>query len=234
MLAQAQHVSPPKAFSPVARNAANNRGAAIDERTFSGSLGLMGVKTPYSRNEEIYGQDEPAEYVYKVVSGAVRTYKLLDDGRRQIGGFYLPGDVFGLESSGNHRLSAEAVTDAVLVAIKHSTLVSLAQTDASVAKELWQMTARELDHVHDQMVLLGRSSAQERVASFLIEMSKRSANSAEFDLPMSRQDIADYLGLTIETVSRILTRLEKACAIALPTTKRIVLRNPSVLRQLNA
>jgi CRP/FNR family nitrogen fixation transcriptional regulator len=201
---------------------------------FQTSLGMMGAKLPYTRNEEIYGQDEPAEYVYKLVSGAVRTYKLLDDGRRQVGAFYLPGDIFGLESGATHRFAAEAIGDALVLAVKRSTLVALARTDATVARELWQMTARELDHVHDQMVLLGRSSAQERVAAFLMQMSKRSRDNADFELPMSRQDIADYLGLTIETVSRTLSCMERKAFIELLSSRKVRIKNQIALRNLQS
>ncbi len=122
MLADMQQVPKPTSFRPVAQKGATS---SVDQRCFHGALGLMGTKALYARNGEIYGQDEPADYVYRVVSGAVRTHKLLDDGRRQIGAFYLTGDIFGLESNSNHRFSAEAVTDVVLIAIKRSTLVAL-------------------------------------------------------------------------------------------------------------
>lgn len=230
MLAYAQQVSSPTYFAP--RTSSITKGDTGAERGFEVSLKLMGMKLPYARNEEIYGQDEPAEYVYKVLSGAVRTHKLLDDGRRQIGAFYLPGDIFGLESGASHRFAAEAIADTAVLAIKHSTLAALAQTDAGVARELWQIAARELDHVHDQMVLLGRSSAQERVASFLIEMANRSANRTSFDLPMPRQDIADYLGLTIETVSRALSGMERKALIELPTARKVRLKNRAALRSM--
>jgi CRP/FNR family nitrogen fixation transcriptional regulator len=193
----------------------------------------MGIKISHSRNEEIYGQDEPAQYIYKVLRGCVRTYKLLDDGRRQIGGFYLPGDVFGLESRSSHRFSAETIAETVLIAFKRTTLIALAQTDPVVAKELWQMTARELDHVNSQMVLLGRSSAQERVANFLVEMSNRSANRAEFELPMSRQDIADYLGLTIETVSRSITCIARKSLIELVSSRKVRVKNRAALKSFH-
>lgn len=232
MLAYAQQVSNTAYASPRMAPAAKN--AVNSERGFEASLELMGMKLPFARNVEIYGQDEPAEYVYKVLKGSVRTHKMLDDGRRQIGAFYLPGDIFGLESGANHRFAAEAIADTVVLAIKRSTLTGLAQTDAIVARELWQMTARELDHVHDQMILLGRSSAQERVASFLIEMASRSVNHSEFDLPMSRQDIADYLGLTIETVSRTFSSMERKALIELPSSRKVRLKNRAALRNLNS
>lgn len=228
MLAYAQQVSKnPRVAVPAAKSAAVERG-------FGASLELMGMKLSYTRNAEIYGQDEPAEYVYKVLKGSVRTHKLLDDGRRQIGAFYLPGDIFGLESGAYHRFAAEAIAETVVLAVKRSTLTGLAQTDAVVARSLWQMTARELDHVHDQMILLGRSSAQERVASFLVEMAGRSANEAEFDLPMSRQDIADYLGLTIETVSRTFSSMERRALIELPSCRKVRLKNRAALRNLHS
>jgi CRP/FNR family nitrogen fixation transcriptional regulator len=232
MLAYAQQVSNAAYATPRVAPAAKN--GAAPERGFEVSLELMGMKLPFARNAEIYGQDEPAEFVYKVLNGSVRTHKLLDDGRRQIGAFYLPGDIFGLESGIKHRFAAEAIADTAVLAIKRSILTSLAQTDAVVARELWQMTARELDHVHDQMILLGRSSAQERVASFLIEMANRSANRVEFDLPMSRQDIADYLGLTIETVSRTFSSMERKALIELPGLRKVRLKNRAALRNLHS
>ncbi|HTV27286.1 MAG TPA: helix-turn-helix domain-containing protein [Xanthobacteraceae bacterium] len=195
-------------------------------------MDLMGALMPYGRNAEIYGETDPADYLYKVVSGAVRTYKILSDGRRQIGGFYLPGDVFGLESGDEHTLAAEAVTDAKVLIVKRSAVSALAARDATVASELYALTARELRRAQDRILLLVKS-AQERVASFLLEMTERAAAGNTIDLPMSRQDIADYLGLTIETVSRTLTSLESAAAIEVPASRRIVLCNRSALTRLN-
>jgi CRP/FNR family transcriptional regulator, nitrogen fixation regulation protein len=198
-----------------------------------GSIELMGAPMPFSRNAEIYGENEPAEYLYKVVSGSVRTYKVLNDGRRQIGGFYLPGDVFGLEIGDEHTFSAEAVVDSKVLVIKRSAVINLAERDNEVARQLWTMTAGELQRVQDHIMLLIKT-AQERVAGFLLEMASRGPAGNEIELPMSRQDIADYLGLTIETVSRTLTQLENSAAIAVPTSRRIVLRNRAALSRLNA
>ena len=193
--------------------------------SLSEALDLMGAKINYSRNVEIFGEGEPAEYLYKIVSGAVRTHKLLNDGRRQIGGFYLPGDVFGMEVDGEHRLSAEAVCDSTILVVKRSALVALAARQNDIARELWAMAARELSRVQNLILTLGRKTAQERVAAFLLEMAGRSRGTGAVELPMCRQDIADYLGLTIETISRTLTQLENAAAIALPSSRHIVLRN---------
>jgi CRP-like cAMP-binding protein len=206
---------------------------AVSARTLGSSVELMGAPMPFSRNAEIYGENEPAEYLYKVISGTVRTYKVLNDGRRQIGAFYLPGDIFGLEVGDAHTFSAEAIVDCKVLVIKRSVLVALAARDNEVARQLWTMTAAELQRAQDHIMLLIKT-AQERVAGFLLEMAKRSAAANEVDLPMSRQDIADYLGLTIETVSRTLTQLENSAAIAVPTSRRIVLRNRAALTRLNA
>jgi CRP/FNR family transcriptional regulator, nitrogen fixation regulation protein len=208
----------------------SDAGAACAD-PLSQSMNLMGATMVYPRNTEIFGENEPADYLYKVVSGSVRTYKILSDGRRQVGGFYLAGDIFGLEFANEHTLSAEAISDTKVLVVKRGALTALAGRDASVAQQLFTLTGRELCRVQDRILLLVKS-AQERVASFLLEMAERvSGNSIE--LPMSRQDIADYLGLTIETVSRTLTSLECAAAIEVPTSRRIVLRNRSVLSRMN-
>ncbi len=198
-----------------------------------GTIELMGTPMSFSRNAEIYGENEPADYLYKVISGTVRTYKILADGRRQIGAFHMPGDIFGLEAGDSHTFSAEAIADSKVLVIKRSALVALAARDNDVARQLWTLTGRELHRVQDHMMLLIKT-AQERVASFLLEMADRASASAAVDLPMSRQDIADYLGLTIETISRTLTQLESDAAIELPTSRRIVLRNRPALNRLNA
>ena len=200
---------------------------------FNGPVDLMGAPVSFVRNAEIYGENDPADYLYKVVSGTVRTYKVLTDGRRQVGGFYVAGDIFGLETGEEHTFSAEAITECKVLVIKRSTLVALAARDHDVARQLWTITGGELRRVQDHIMLLIKS-AQERVASFLLEMSERISAGNAVELPMSRQDIADYLGLTIETVSRTLTILENAATIELSSSRRIVLRNRSALTRLNA
>jgi CRP/FNR family transcriptional regulator, nitrogen fixation regulation protein len=218
-------------FSPVTSPKAHSR--PVPCHTLTGTIELTGALMSFPRNAEIYGENEPADYLYKVISGNVRTYRVLNDGRRQIGAFYLPGDIFGLEVGAEHQFSAEAISNAKVLVIKRSALVGLANRDGEVARQLWSFTARELRRVQDHALLLIKS-AQQRVASFLLEMAERAANADIIELPMSRQDIADYLGLTIETVSRTLTQLETESAIALPTSRRIVLRNRRALNELNA
>ena len=203
-----------------------------DVHSLAQQMQLMGAVMSYPRNVEIFGENEPADYLYKVISGSVRTYKILNDGRRQIGGFYLPGDVFGLEFADAHGLSAEAITDAEVLVIKCSALAALAERDATIGRELYALTAGELRRAQERILLLIKS-AQERVASFLLEMAARATPGNAIELPMSRQDIADYLGLTIETVSRTLTSLESAATIEVPSSRRIVLRNRVALSRLN-
>jgi CRP-like cAMP-binding protein len=221
-----------KAHISIAPIAAPVRKSARSAHALFGSLELVGAPMPFSRGAEIYGESEPADYVYKVIDGAVRTYQVLTDGRRQIGAFYLPGDIFGLEAGDEHTFSAEAVSDATVLVIRRSSVMSLAARDRDVFNQLLKCTTRELNRAHDHVMLLVKT-AQERVVSFLLEMAKRVTGDC-VELPMSRQDIADYLGLTIETVSRTLTQLEKSAAIELPTSRRIVLRNRGALSRLNA
>jgi CRP/FNR family nitrogen fixation transcriptional regulator len=161
----------------------------------------------YKKGTEVYGESEPADYIYQVKSGAVRSYKLLSDGRRQIGAFHLAGDIFGLENGSEHRFTAEAIVDTTVRLIKRNSLELVAESDAMVARNLLSMTTTNLQHAEDHMLLLGRKTSLERVAAFLLEMDRRLSAADVMALPMSRRDIADYLGLTLETVSRAISHL---------------------------
>ena len=207
--------------------------APVHRDAIRSAFDLMGATMHFPRNGEIYGEGEPAAYLYRVVDGTVRTYKVLADGRRQVSGFYLPDEIFGFEAGDEHSFSAEAITESKVLVVSRSVLTALADRDHDVARELWTLTARELQRVQDHIGLLIKR-AQERVAAFLLEMADRVPVGNAVELPMSRQDIADYLGLTIETVSRTLSRLESIAAIELPSSRRIVLRNRSALNRLNS
>jgi len=215
------------------QSATQPRHTPLADGTRAGTIELMGACMSFPRNAEIYGENEPADYLYKIVSGTVRTYKVLVDGRRQIGAFYLPGDMFGLETGNEHAFSAEAISDCKIIVIKRSAVLALAARDNEVARQMWDLTARELHRVQEHSLVLTKS-AEERVAGFLLEMAERGAGGGAVELPMSRQDIADYLGLTIETISRTLKHLEDAAAIEVAKRRRILLRNRSALRRLNA
>jgi CRP/FNR family nitrogen fixation transcriptional regulator len=206
----------------------------IYDFAFLGAIERMGFTSSYPLNTEIYGEEEPAQYLYKVVSGAVRTYRILENGRRQIAAFYVPGDVFGLETRDEHALSAESISQSKLLLVKRRDLIALASQDNVIARLLWTLTADELRRVQDHTLLFAMS-AEQRVAGFLIEMARRlSSTDDEVKLPMARRDIADYLGLTIETVSRSLTHLESTSAIKIPTSRRILFRDYAALGRLSA
>ena len=128
----------------------------------------------------------------------------MSDGRRLIGAFYLPGDIFGLENGGFHRFTAEAIVDTTVRLIKRQSLERVAKTDPAMVRSLLNMTTDNLQHVENHLLLLGRKSARERVAAFLLEMNGRLTAPDVMALPMTRRDISDYLGLTLETVSRAL------------------------------
>ncbi|OFX06619.1 MAG: transcriptional regulator, partial [Alphaproteobacteria bacterium RIFCSPHIGHO2_12_FULL_66_14] len=183
---------------------------------------LPGVTRKLTRGEELFAEGDASEFFYKVVSGTVRTYKLLSDGRRQIDEFHLAGDIFGLEPGEQHRFSAEAVEDASVVMFRRRRFAAIAQEDPSLGDQVMASLMHNLERAHDHMMLLGRKSAQERIATFLLDMSKRIAKGDSFDLPMQRSDIADHLGLTIETVSRTLTQFARDGLIKLAAASRSV------------
>ncbi|MBR1125186.1 helix-turn-helix domain-containing protein [Bradyrhizobium lablabi] len=199
----------------------------------TGHAGLVASEFIYRKDEEIYGEDETAEYVYQVVRGAVRTYKLLSDGRRQIGAFHLAGDVFGLETGMKHRLAAEAILDTTVRLVNRRSLEQAAHSDVRVARDLWSITSGELRHAENHMLLLGRKTAMERVATFLLEMDRRLARAGMIALPMCRRDIGDYLGLTLETVSRSLSELQAKGVLGLSSARQILLRDRHQLAVLN-
>lgn len=189
----------------------------------------------YKKGTQIYGEKEPADYVYQIKTGAVRSYKLLSDGRRQIGAFHLAGDIFGLENGSGHRFTTEAIVDTTVRLIKWRSLELVAESDAMVARNLLTMTTKNLQHAEDHMLLLGRKTSLERVAAFLIEMDGRLTPTGVLALPMYRRDIADYLGLTLETVSRALSRLHELGILGFigNTQRQIVLLDRQQLASLD-
>ena len=169
----------------------------------------------YRGGSEIFGEAEPADCVYRVREGAVRTEKLLSDGRRQIGAFHLPGDIFGVENGEVHRFTAVAtVNTTVWIAKRRSLFAGLVKGDIRTANNVRDLITRSLEHAEDHLLLLGRQTSLEKVAAFLVEMDRRMGQPAVMVLPMSRHDIGDYLGLSLETVSRMLSTLRDEGVIA--------------------
>ncbi len=154
--------------------------------------------------------------------------------RRQILGFHLPGDIVGLEFGQVHTLSAEAVASSKLVMVRRSVLGKAAAESTTIAGALLTLTAKTLDQAREHAMVLGRKGASERVAAFLLELADRMPSNPDVDLPMSRADIGDYLGLTIETVSRSFSEMERQRAIALPSSRHVVMRSRMALVQLQA
>jgi CRP/FNR family nitrogen fixation transcriptional regulator len=195
-----------------------------------------GIRMALGQDEELFGEGDEAEFFYQVVSGAIRSCKLLSDGRRQIDAFHLPGDIFGIEAGGEHRFSAEAVGSATVIAYRRIRLATLIQDDPAFREKIMTATLSSLARAYDHMLLLGRKTAQEKMATFLLDMAQRlSKDDANFELPMTRSDIADHLGLTIETVSRTLTQFARSGLIRLlPAGRSIGLCNKMALRNLDA
>lgn len=155
----------------------------------------------------IYAQSEPAEFIYQIVSGVVRTITLHRDGRRIVHGFHLPGEIFGLEREKIHHCSAEAVCETQLVQCPASRLNVLAETDNDAARELWMSLLISRDRTAERFMYVIYGTAFEKLAYFLIDLAWRTQSGVRIELPMSRYDIADYLGLSSETVSRTFTVL---------------------------
>ncbi len=186
--------------------------AALDRDELR-QLEQLGQRLEYRPNESVFTQEEIVVSCYNVLEGVLRLYKLLPDGRRQIVGFALPGDFLGLSVDGRHGISADAVGPAAVCRFVKSSFSRFMDDKPSLLRRLNEFITRDLGEAREQMVLLGRRSAEEKVAIFLVRWRERLARigplAAITPLPMSRQDIADYLGLTIETVSRTFTKLER-------------------------
>jgi CRP/FNR family transcriptional regulator, nitrogen fixation regulation protein len=201
---QLEHLATARSFSPSLQ--------AVP----SDPLEPLGVVRSFQRDQEIYAEGDAANYCYRVITGAMRLVKLLEDGRRQIIEFLLPGDHIGFDLLPEHEFSAEAVTDTTLKSYSRRRVEQLAEQNPGVARWLRDQTARDLRRAQTRIVSLGRKSAAERIAGFLVEMAERTRGMGNaLNLPMARTDIADHLGLTVETVCRTLSRLKHTNAIAI-------------------
>jgi CRP/FNR family nitrogen fixation transcriptional regulator len=196
-----------------------------------GPLDIMGTLVSFQRSKHLFCEGEPAEYLYRLASGIARGYRMNSEGRRQIVAFYMPGELFGFELDCDHSFSVEVASNAKVRMIRLSALSAIKAQD--LAKELRISLARELRRNQDHIRRLGQT-AQERVSSFLLEIAQRTPNNGTIDLVMSRQDIADYLGLTIETISRTLTHITRIGAITISRARRVTIRDPDLLSWLSA
>jgi len=186
--------------------------------------------------EYVFVEGDAASHVYRVETGAVALFKVLADGRRQIVGFAYPGDLIGLGAEGEHVMNAQAIKPTRLRCLPMSGLHRSVAQDPSLGFKLYQVLARELASARDLMLTTGQRSATERVVSFLLAFSRRNKRNghdpAAFELPMTRADIGDFLGLTIETVSRTFTKLKTMGLIELPHSSQVKLIDIDALDNL--
>lgn len=179
--------------------------------------------------ESLFFEGDDADFVYEVVEGVVASYSILSDGRRQIHGFFFPGDLLGLSPDGEYHANTCAIGKIRVRSIPRSKLMRTAMERPEVAAKLLECATSQLVGMQNHFVLLGRKCAKEKVASFLHALAVRykqdGAQTVSFRLPMSRTEIADYLGLTIETVSRTITKLRIAGVIDLPHSSTVEVRN---------
>ncbi len=182
--------------------------------------------------ETLFDQGDDAVSVFTVTEGVVKSYRMFADGRRQVTGFHVPGDFVGGGVEDVHQFAAEAVGDCRVCAFPVRRFDDFVEDHQPMQRELYIAAARRLGEAEKQMVLLGRKTAIERIATFFIDMSERSGCADVVDLPMSRSDIADYLGLTKETVSRVLSDLKGSRVIRLQTIGRVEILDRARLRQI--
>lgn len=200
-------------------------GAAASVRGVPPSGMAAAPVTCFPAGWEIYAQGEKAGNLYQVEFGAVRIHRLLADGRRQIAAFHLAGEVFGFEADDAHHFFAEAIC---------ATGVRVLRTSPSgdLSRAILPLALRNLIRTQEHLLVLGRQSAEERVAAFLLDMAERQGGIGCFGLPMSRTDIGDYLGLTIETVSRVFSRLKERRIIGLPGLRSVRILKWQTLREM--
>lgn len=223
------HHLTPDVSSAVLRPALPAGAAFAQDLPQPDTLAAHATTVTVGRETEIHGQGEPARYCFQVVRGCVRTVKLMEDGRRQVNDFLLPGDWLSLDSLDTHEFSAEAVTETVLRRVPRRALETLAEQDGRVARWLIGLAAGQLRAAREHMVTLGRRTASERIAGFLLGVARRLPDErGQVPLPMSRTDIADYLGLTIETICRTLTLFRRDGVIRLERNSFAVLNAPAL------
>ena len=209
-------------------------GSFVDEQTVKGALSaLQRGPIRFRRNNVIACEGEAADYVFLVVSGVVRSCKTFTNGSRSIVAFYLPGDLFGWSDQKQHCLSVEAATDAIVIFLKRSALLSVAARESRVAAFVLGVTTRELRRSQEHALLMS-VTAKFRVAKFLTDLGHRLGTATTIDLPMSHQDIADHLGLTIETLCRTITGLQRSGIVSRSGSRMLTVGNSRLLMQLSA
>lgn len=190
------------------------------------------LPTRMGAGEELFLEGETAEFAYRVEQGVLMSYRLLGDGRRQVVDFHLPGEFLGLEAGVEYSVTVQAATSATVVAMNRRRLAALAAEDVQLTGDLWAATVKAYQRSQDHAGILARQSATERVVAFLLGYARRIGAGRDMVLPMSRQDMADFLGLAIHTVSRTLTHLEADGLIAARSSRQVRLMRKDRLQAL--
>lgn len=238
MIASARHLEPLPAGHPC-------QGCEVRDKAVCGVLDCsrleefrnLGWTLKLVPGQTLFHEGDPATRVFTLTTGTLKLYKLLADGRRQVTGFLHPGDFLGISIDDEHAFSAEAVEQSQLCWFPRARFDDFVEDDAAMERELYRMAAHELAAAQQQFVLLGRKTASERIATFLLMLDEREARSARQEaglvrLPMSRSDIADYLGLTKETVSRVISALKRDRIIRLETLDMVQILDRDRLEHL--
>lgn len=221
------HVDPPRFKESTANDEESHDGLAL--------LDTIGATMAVHRDTPLFCEGDAALSYYKVVSGAIRGYKLLADGRRHISDFFLDGDFIGFHTLATHAFTAETVCDTTLVRYDRRRVDALTARSPRISRCLLARVCTELSHAQTRMLVLSRMTARERLASFLLRMGERNGTSSDvIALPMSRTDIGDYLGLTTETICRTFAQLKSAGIIAAPSPHEVLVRQPGTLATLAA
>ena len=210
--------------------------AALDSEELR-HLNAISTAVELSAGQVVFFEGDQDRFLFNVVTGAVRLSRMLPDGRRQITGFLFPGDLLGLTIAGRYAYTAEAMIDSSFCRFDRGKLTEIAERFPNLEHQLFNLASNELVQAQEHILVLGRKSATERVATFLTRVAERIGERAGAgsvtELPMTREDIADYLGLTIETVSRIISKLRASGAIAMPTARHIEVPDTEALLQLS-
>jgi CRP/FNR family transcriptional regulator len=182
--------------------------------------------------ESLFWEGDPAGQIFDVLEGVLRVYRIMPDGRRAIIGFIHAGDVLGVSFQNRYLFTAEAVTEVKVRRFARGRFFSLINEAPALRSQLFAILCDEMSAAQDQMLLLGRKNAEERVVSFLLAVHRKAGSGADIELPMSRLDMADYLGLTMETVSRMMTSLTRRGLIEQGARHTVTLRNLTALREI--
>lgn len=195
-------------------------------------LDRLGSGVKFEKNRTIYFEGDDAEHCYKVKSGTVRLCKVTEDGRRQIAAFLTAGDLFGWTDHGFYGFSAEAVTDVTLEKFSRARVEDAVKASPALGRRVLALLSTQLASAHEHLLLLGRMTAAERIASFLLDLVRRQHTGGSIELAMCRKDVADYLGLTVETVSRTMSALKRKGIISFVEPEHVQLKQNGALERL--